>query len=839
MPTTRRRAEQEFEATPQQQGTQTITLSSLTGGRNGYSNPELLSPQFWADPTFNVYSGLHGAVRRARWAPLLNSTTSGYSITSVRMASMFGVYFPLQNPWLFFDTSGQIWFFDMAAHTATKVSLQATSLFLLSAWNLTGPFIRLGIGGAGMVFQTNGSARSKIFNNAGVPTLELDGIDAPDAAPRISLSTGSTVTLLAAPNGASRTSNVVTFTANAGLPGNFVVGNYFTVAGVTDTGFNSATGTAFQMLTVSSPSFTANQIGPDATSGSGTATVGITKTVGRSYQYAWENANTGHLGPPSPASQYVAYSTQYGTINCIQPGTVTYNSANAIVTGVNTFFTSAWVGRALWVNGFGTLGDVASVQSSTQLTLALNSPHTAGGDLFQIYDRQVTHLRLYATGDGGTVYLRIARNAFLPNLGGVSQAGLTFVDTAPSEPPNTPFTNEIAQIQNVPPPIGSFQDQYQGRRINYGVAGAPQSFFYSNIEATVVGQPPESYAPLNQVTLPIGDGQLNGTANLPTGFILWSNRQEMFKLTGQLTDNTVANPQQLGAAIQRLPYRIGSASAYATAVTSLGAFWLSSDREVWLFTDHYAPKNIGKPIQDILNRINGTRLAFAKMKNYKSGDRNWLVLAIALDTSAFNNQLCALDLDLLSSNGQPSFFTFDMATNQPSWYLYNTNCEAIEAAFDANSTNHLLAGDIDLITDLDWQPAYYTVSAEQSVPGPQLTLHALGNQDPELIKTGRWMRVTTNQLPKNLASQGWSWSILCYDDDKFVLGVQANPVSLVPGVDSPNQVFALEYSPSVFRFGGLKPVKGRRFQIQCNFPSGPGFYELRGYQVSYDQIVAR
>src|SRR5205807_1933861 len=181
-------------------------------------------------------------------------------------------------------------------------------------------------------------------------------------------------------------------------------------------------------------------------------------------------------------------------------------------------------------------------------------------------------------------------------------------------------------------------------------------------ESTVVGQPPESYAPLNEVILPIGDGALNGMANLPTGLVIWSNRQDMFKLTGTLTDNTVASTQALGASIQRLPYRIGCASPYATAVSSLGAFWLSSDREVWLFTDHYAPKNIGKPIQDVLNRINGSRLAFARMKNYKSGDRNWLALAIALDSSSCNNKRCLLDLYLLASNGQHRFFALDIAT---------------------------------------------------------------------------------------------------------------------------------------------------------------------------------
>jgi hypothetical protein len=853
MPTTRRRPEQEFEATKQQLGTETLTISGLTGGYNGYTNPELLSPQFWASPSANVYSGLHGAVRRARWAPLLNSTTSGYAATSVRMTSMFGVYFPTQNPWLFFDTNGQIWWLNGLSGTpVAKIATQTNTAgafyanYYLPAWNLAGPFMRVGVNAA-MVLEANGLARTKIFLQNNVPILELLGIDAPDSSPQIVLSAGASITL--GNPAAARGSNFATVTATAGpLPVLFATGNFANVTVTGDTSFNTPAGQSSLIRNVLFSAFDYQNTGPDiGSSGTGgSATVQITKTTGRSYQWAWENANTGHVSAPSPASQYVAYNNQVGTINCVQPGTVAHSIGSSLITGTATSFSQAWVGRSLYLgdgSGPGQSGNVqqnmiVSVADSTHLTINGTSPSNGSGVQFQVYDQQATHLRLYGTGDGGTTYLRIARNALAsPLTVTLATSGLQFVDTANAEPPNAPFTNEFAQTQNVPPPIGKFLDLYQGRPIVYGVPAAPASFFYGNIEATVVGQPPESFAPLNQVTLPIGDGQLNGTANLPTGFILWSNRQEMFKLTGQLTDNTIANPQQLGASIQRLPYKIGSASPYGTAVASLGAFWFSSDREFWLFTDHYAPKNVGKPIQDLLNLA--TRINFARVKNYKSGDRNWIALAITTKGGAFNDTLCLLDLDLLASNGQPSFFTFDMATNQPSWYVYNVNCESIEAAFDAISTNHLLAGDVDLITDLDWQPAYYTVSAEQSIPVPQLTLHAIGNEAPELIKTGRWMRVTTNQLPKNLASQGWNWNILCYDDDKFVLGVQANPVSLVPGVDSPNQVFALEYSPAVFRFGGLNPVKGRRFQIQTNFPSGPGFYELRGFQISYDSIVAR
>lgn len=828
----RRRATSEFEQTQSEAGPRVLTLDSLVGGYNGYTSPDLLTPQFWAASS-NVYAGQFGAIRRARWAPVLNSSTSGFVANALRIGSMFGFAPPTTSPLLFLAYTGT--FSSIYQWTVGGSAVVVGINYAIGS--AVGRTVTMWLGFPAFILKTDGILREKIL--LATPIRELWGIDAPDVSPQIALNAGTTANIVAA-TGAVRANNIVTITATAPLPANFVVGAYVNIAGVTDTTFNSAAGTAFQILTVATPNFTYAQVGPPVTSGGGTATVQITKTIGRSYQYAWENVNTAHLSAPSPASQFVKYANQTGTIDCVETGTVTGNGGAATYTGVGTNFTTAWIGRAIWVEGEGASAAtrlIIGVSSPTSLQIN-SSASVLAGRRFQIVDPQMTHVKFYATGDGQPVYFLIGRNAFDFTQLTALLAGLEFSDTANSEPPNPPFTSEITQIYNLPPPIGKFLQDYQSRVLVYGVAANLQTFFYSNIEATVIGQPPESFSPLNTVTMPIGDGQLNGGANLPTGLILWSNRQDMFKLTGLLSDNTLANATQLGATIQRLPYKIGAASPYATAVTPLGAIWLSSDREVWLFTDHYAPKNIGKPVQDVLNRINGTRLAFAKMSYYKRGDRSWLALAIALDSSTFNNKLLLLDLDLLASNGQPSFFTFDLATNAPTWYQYDINCEALTAAYDSNSINHLLVGDVDLITDVDWQPGYFTISAEQSVPGSN-KLHAFGNEDPHMIKTFEWMRALTNQIPKNLASQGWAWSIDAFDDDAFVIGVNAKTTNLIPGVDSNSNPLFLEYSPAKFRFGGTRPVKGRRFQIGTTFPSAPGLFELRGFQVSYTNIVGR
>jgi hypothetical protein len=947
----RRRPTAEFEATGSEAGQRVVTIDSPIGGYQGYVSPDLLRPKFWAASS-NVYSGQFGVIRRARWAPIVNAGSLAGLASGVRMTSIFG-YFPTGGlPYLIMDTQNATYGNSPTINqigTTTNTTANDFTGFAVGPASLRfGPFMRVGVGGPSFLFQTNGVVRSKLFLQASVFNFEFWGLDTPDVSPQITLVAGSTATIAASPTGAVRANNVVTITATAPLPAGFVTGVYVQISGVADTSFNSATGVAVQITVTGATTFTFAQVGPPSSSGSGTATLGITKQVGRSYQFEWENANTTHVSAPSPASQFVKYTSQTGTVDCIEVGTVAINTASTAVVGTGTAFTSAWVGRFIWIEGTSGsfLYSIASVTDATHLTLN-QSWHggNVSGSRFQIYDQQSTNVRLYATGDGGSVYFIIGRNTFNPTSATLAGTGLEFSDTANSEPPNPPFGSEITQIYNVPPPIGKFLQDYQGRVLVYGVAAALQTFFYSNMEATVVGQPPESFGTLNTVTMPIGDGQINGMANLPTGLLIWSNRQDMFKLTGLLTDNTVANSQQLGATIQRLPYKIGCGSPYATAITPLGAIWLSSDREVWLFTDHYAPKNIGKPVQDVLNRINGSRLPFARMVYYKRGDRSWLALAVALDSSTFNNKLLLLDLDLLASNGQPSFFTFDLATNAPTWYQYDINCEAITTAYDSNSVNHLLVGDVDLVTDTDWQPGFYTVSAEQTVPG-SVRLHAFGNEDPHMIKTFEWMRAMTNQQPSSfLASFGahgnyftltdsnsnnwdvfstdagnlesfsnsisvptpitlndpsnsaswqlgitttglltttsvpfsatnqqaltilsitdttilsvgvtlagqltvtlsassvaWAWSVSAFDDDQYIIGVNPLTTALLPGLSNASNTVSLEYSPALFKFGGVIPIKGRRFQIGTTFPGGPGLFELRGFEVSYTAVVGR
>src|ERR1700674_1836688 len=202
MPTTRRRSEQEFEQTPQQLGTQTLTLSGLTGGRNGHTNPELLSPQFWADPSFNVYSGLHGAVRRARWAPIADATYLQAFANATRIVDIFGFAPPGVQPLLVLDNGNT----SATITLPYPITIVAYGLFgggpamlgfvPIAKSLLLGPYMRFSPN-PGIILQTNGLARMKLAFLLNYTDFIICrwGLDAPDSSPSITLVAGTTATL--------------------------------------------------------------------------------------------------------------------------------------------------------------------------------------------------------------------------------------------------------------------------------------------------------------------------------------------------------------------------------------------------------------------------------------------------------------------------------------------------------------------------------------------------------------------------------------------------------------------------------------------------------------------
>jgi hypothetical protein len=821
-------------------------LGNLSQGYNGYTDPTLTNPKMWANPSVNCFSGAFGFIQRCRFANVVNpSPLTGVNFTSLKYFALPGV-----GSYLLADINGKLYSYDTGLNYFQTQRLNPyVDPAGTGSSQLNGPWSRETLGN--ITYEMNGQVK-QAGRLANAATIEGWGLDAPDASPQVVIraATSQGITSVTRSNGVVTATLSGPYNLILGFPGG-VTNLIFNVTGVTDPSFNgsftlvSGNGTA---------TFVWNQLGQNVTSSGGTVNNSITKAVGRSYAYAWENANKSHVGAPSPATQFILYANQNGEIQCLEPGTIT-TGGTPVVTGTGTFFTPAWIGRHIWVNVNADIGRIVSVQSATQLTLAATP--TGGSGAFQVFDPQATHIRLYATADGGATYFRIQRNVW--NSAGNTQtlAGLEFFDLANAEPPNFPFTTELAQTNNVPPPVGQFVNEYQGRLCVFGVAGALQSFFYSNQETTTLGLPQESFAPLNQVTLPIQNAKLNGMIEFPGSAILWSDKQDMFRLTGLLVDNTVSGvatsnaAAQQGASIARLPYALGCASPFAAEITPLGGIWLTSNAEVWLFTDRYAPRNIGKPVQDILNSVSAANLSLARMKYYHTNTRNWLALCVAANSATYNNTVLVLDLDLLASNGSPSYFTFDMATNSPAWWVFQPGtvqggnwfprCDSIETVYETAGLVRLLVGQTDLIQDIDYSQGGF--GTEIQVPNGQLTTHAYGNDSAFVIKRPGWVRFNTNRDPSMLATDGWSFAIEGIDDDFYTF---FNPLTLAltPGVNDSSTLggnpdfaggLAFRHSPELYKVGGVNFVMGRRLKFQVNFPSGTGtFYQLRSIQVSFN-----
>lgn len=839
---------------PVRQAAPAEILNSLNLGYNGYTDPTLTNPKMWAYAS-NVFSGAFGYIQRCRFATVLqfsSGTGAGYGVGGYGVGG-YGVggtgggtgpfstfkYFALPGigAYLLADVGGQLWSFDTSNQYAqTQRFNPYVDPTGVGSSLLNGPWSRETL--QNISYEMNGQVKQS-GRLANAATIEGFGLDAPDTSPAVVISAGGSQSITSI----TRSGGIVTATmaANTIIPGGNGVG-VLNVQGVTDSSFN---GTFLLLSGNNTTTLTWAQGGQSATSSGGTVNNSITKAVGRSYAWAWENANKSHLGAPSPGTQYIAYTNQNGVIQLNQVGTVTVTNGSNVVLGSGTLFTSAWVGRSLWVATLGSVGRITAVISTTTLTLATAAGGSASGQVFQIYDPQATHIRLYQTADGQAVYLQTQRNTFAPSQTTLLASGLQFFDNGQSEPPSFPYTTFTAQANNLPPPVGQFINEYQGRLVVYGVPGAPQSFFYSNQESTSFGLQQESFAPLNQVTLPIANAQMNGMLEFPGSAVIWSDKQDMFRLTGLLVDNTVTGiaqataAAQQGAQISRLPYALGCASPFAADITPLGGIWVSSNAEVWLYTDRYAPRNIGRPVQDILNSIYPPNLNLARAKYYHNRNRNWFLLAVPANGASYNNTLLVLDLDLLASNGSPSYFTFDMATNSPSWFVFNIRCDSIETVYENAGVVRLLTGQVDIIQDADYQGGAGT---EIAVPNASVTLHAWGNDSPMVIKRPTWLRFNTNQDPSQLQYQGWSFQANGIDDDFYTF---FNPLQLVmtPGVNDSSTLggnpdfyggLAFRHSPELFRVSSSNFVMGRRMQFTVNFPSAPGAnYQFRGIQIGF------
>jgi len=930
-------------------------------GFNSYTDPEATSVSMWSAAT-NVYSGLFGAVRRARTATIVRATvTTGFptqasnsfqtlypfrsgsansvpiksavrvgvatTITttkqhgfmigdSVTIAGVTGGAISFNGTFAIttinaaaftfgytqssgsesgdpntgtatvgsFDNilgdvgTGRMFSFETSAYTAQQRFNPYVDPSGSGLTSLLGPWMRTSL--LNQSYEMNGTVKQK-GRGPHATAIDSFGLDAPDAAPVVNAT--AEVDVIMTISAISRTNNVVTVTIapSHGL----MIPQFVTIAGVSNATFNGT----FQVATIpNNTTITYPQVGLNVASSGGTVGAITTTGIGRSWTYAWEDAINGHISAPAPVTPYTVLSATAKNIFIVNSGLVSTTIGSPTVVGTTDpvygtpAFTAAWIGRSLWTVD-GNYGRIIAVADASHMTLATPAPSTQPPRRFIIVDPRVTHIRVYATGDGGTTYFRIARVAVDPSnntghffLNASDVVTDFFTDALNTQPPATGWTtSEQPQFFNVPPPIGLFIHEYQARNIVYGVTAALQTFFYSNQEFTGFGSPPESFAPLNQVTLPISGAKINGMASLPTGLVIWSDKRDMFKLTGVLVDNNVTTDVNIGSSIQRLPYDLGCVSPYATAVTPLGVFWVTSDLEVRLFTDNHAPRNIGRPIQNELQKVASTSRSKIRLTYYRVRDHNWLCLSFQTPNANQDaNLMFLLDIDILEAAGERGSYIFNETVSQPTWYRYDANQMGagydfltIVSAYDSvTKVSRLVSGGLGAqdglgqtqssIFDLDFNGTDFKISEE--AVGGNFTTHAWGNKDAEVIKDIAWARFSTNRTSAQLASDGWVFTFLGIDDD---VSTFASPLSLTltPGAnDAATQMGTLggsssgrqfEYGTGLFRLKGAtitggvatqRIMRGRRIKLTITFPSTAGTaYEYRGVMITGSKYQPR
>lgn len=149
------------------------------------------------------------------------------------------------------------------------------------------------------LYFSNGGATSDDQKKLIGTTLSKWGIDFPTVAPTVVANDAAAAkTIDAAPTGASRTSNVSTFTTTAAH--GYTVDQKVTVAGVTDSTFDGT----YRILTVpTTTTFTVTNPGADGTSGSGTVDeVAFTVESEIRYRFVFRNDSIGHISSASPRS---------------------------------------------------------------------------------------------------------------------------------------------------------------------------------------------------------------------------------------------------------------------------------------------------------------------------------------------------------------------------------------------------------------------------------------------------------------------------------------------------------------------------------------------------------
>lgn len=409
---------------------------------------------------------------------------------------------------------------------------------------------------------------------------------------------------------------------------------------------------------------------------------------------------------------------------------------------------------------------IAYKNTTTQHVGTASDPSASTGALVDQYqpltipapvtDGQIDAARVYATLDGGSDYFfHSEQTGAFP---------ITFNDTIPDASLDQ---SERAPLINNQPPKAKYLVKWGARVFGFNITGEtrPQGIFYTGYDKIFVGRPEESCPPGNRLLLATGADAITGGGVISQGVIAFDKTNKMFMFRGQPEDIVTTAPVEFSLYLQQLPWDIGASGHFTIQSTPYGLVWRTPDRQVRLFNGTDEPDIISGGVEPILKRITfGTELN-ERSAYWSYNEKNWYVLAIAIDGETSLNQLLIFDLEPSDADNVGTF-AFDLGT------------------FDSLSVIELVTGEQKLIIGQDGQFKELAV-ASKCVNGitqnPTSTDDELrgnwrsgyfGNANPEQVKFMQFSRLSAD-------CDGFSVKRYLVNDDNSTMA-QPDIIEVVP-----------------------------------------------------------
>ena len=301
----------------------------------------------------------------------------------------------------------------------------------------------------------------------------------------------------------------------------------------------------------------------------------------------------------------------------------------------------------------GHVGTASDASASTGAIANKTIPVTIPAFLVVGADNKIDSARIYSTLDGGSDFF------FNTEIAGPFPAVFNddVGDASLDQSERAPLINDM-------PPKAKFLAKWGARIFMFNLPGEanPQGIAYTGYNRILVGRPEESCPPGNRLLLETGADAISGGGVIAAGVIAFDISDKMYMFRGQPEDITTNAPVEFTLYLQQLPWQIGCSGHFTIQSTPYGLVWRTPDRQVRLFNGTDRPEVISGGVEPILKSITYGTEQNERSAYWSFNEKNWYVLAVAVDGSTALNLLLIFDLEPGEDN--VGIFTLDIGVFQ-------------------------------------------------------------------------------------------------------------------------------------------------------------------------------